>query len=118
MTDYTALREAAALLDEHAASVRMTHTIGPAYNDWTGESEAKADHDRHAALASSLRSIEAELDALREKAARYDWLTAHAYIGECFTDDGVALEVQNTDRRVPIDGPVDAAIDAARKGES
>lgn len=46
-------------------------------------------------------------------ARRYRWLTKHAYIGECFTDNGVFLEVQNTDRRVPIDGSVDAAIDAA-----
>jgi hypothetical protein len=46
-------------------------------------------------------------------AKRYRWLTAHAYIGECFIEEGVVLEVQNTDRRVPISGSVDAAIDAA-----
>lgn len=106
MTDYTALREAAALLDEHAASVRMTHTIGPAYNDWTGESEAKADHDRHTTLATSLRAMDAELDALREDAERYRWLRSRL--------PGAAYRIAGVIYSEGGEG-VDAAIDAKRK---
>ena len=58
--------------------------------------------------------------ALRD-AARYRWLTAHAFVGECFTDDGTILEIQNTDRRVPDfvgrRSTVSAAIDAAIAAE-
>jgi hypothetical protein len=54
--------------------------------------------------------------ALRD-AARYRWLTEHAFIGECFTEDGTILDIQNTDRRVPDSvgkrATVSAAIDAA-----
>ena len=51
-------------------------------------------------------------------AARYRWLTRHAFIGECFTENGTVLEVQNTDRRVPINGAVNDAIDAAIAAEA
>ncbi|TFL14183.1 hypothetical protein CSC67_08505 [Pusillimonas caeni] len=54
-----------------------------------------------------------EVQTLRRKSARYDWLTRNAYIGECYTHEGTILEVQGTDRQVPIDSTVDAAIDAA-----
>jgi len=57
--------------------------------------------------------LEAENAALRADAERYRWLTKHAFICKCHTDDGVILQVHNTDRAVPISGPVDAAIDAA-----
>lgn len=61
-------------------------------------------HDRIAALEAAER--------------RYLWLTRHAYIGDCFTDEGTILEVQNMNSRVPIAGDVDRAIDAAIAAET
>ncbi|WP_148716456.1 hypothetical protein [Chitinolyticbacter meiyuanensis] len=58
----------------------------------------------------------------REDAARYRWLTQYAYVGECYTEVGMVLEIQNCDREVPSIGSgaclqgrerVAAAIDAA-----
>lgn len=53
-------------------------------------------------------------------AERYRWLTKHAYIGDCYTEDGVIKQVCNTDREVPAGewsslnkGSVGEAIDAA-----
>lgn len=78
-------------------------------------------------IAHNLKEVERTLDEFRQLAekrlerikelerieARYVWLTKHAYIGEFFTENGRVFEVHNTDREVPIEGPVDDAIDAA-----
>lgn len=65
-----------------------------------------------------------KLAELQREAARYRWLTQHAYIGPCFTDQvesGVILEVGGCDRRVPDEvgeyTDVGAAIDAAIAAE-
>ncbi|WP_406850075.1 ead/Ea22-like family protein [Chromobacterium phragmitis] len=57
---------------------------------------------------------------LEQDAARYRWLTQDAHIGECFTEQGIVLEICGTDREIPIlheratdRDEVDAAIDAA-----
>jgi hypothetical protein len=60
-----------------------------------------------------------ESEEWRRKAARYDWLTEAAYVGETFTHEGAVWEVHGTTREVPmygeVDETIDAAIDAARK---
>ena len=70
--------------------------------------------------AHILIELIAMLEAAQKDAARYRWLTEHAYIGECFTEQGRRLEVNNCDRQVPMReydgygrGKVDEAIDAA-----
>lgn len=74
----------------------------------------------HGHYSTMIEKVIGEMAELRKDAERYQWLTQHAYIGECGTDKGKVLEVCNTDREVPsIEYPgygkerVNAAIDAA-----
>ncbi|MGY8624274.1 ead/Ea22-like family protein [Chromobacterium violaceum] len=69
---------------------------------------------------ATIRAQAARIAELERDAARYRWLTQDAYIGECFTDRGVVLEICGTDREIPVfheratdREEVDAAIDAA-----
>ncbi len=64
-------------------------------------------------LYRTAKGMNERLETLQKDSDRYRWLTEHAYIGECFTEKGPILEVQNVEREVPIDDTVDAAIDAA-----
>ncbi|AXE32745.1 hypothetical protein DK842_17730 [Chromobacterium phragmitis] len=72
------------------------------------------------ALLGHIDAQAARIAELERVAARYRWLTQDAYIGECFTDRGVVLEICGTDREIPVfheratdREEVDAAIDAA-----
>ncbi|AXE37160.1 hypothetical protein [Chromobacterium phragmitis] len=72
-------------------------------------------------VAAEIRGeLGSRIATLERDAARYRWLTQEAYIGECFTDRGVVLEIRGTDREIPVfheratdREEVDAAIDAA-----
>ncbi|MDR6447432.1 hypothetical protein J2794_003548 [Paraburkholderia terricola] len=66
-----------------------------------------------ARVAPQLAKRQVALTDDARDAARYRWLTKHAYVGECNTYEGAVLEVFGTGRRVAKRGSIGEAIDAA-----
>lgn len=79
-----------------------------------------------AANPGTIRALLAEVEALRQKAARYDWLlTNWGYVTETYTDGGPYVESVylvskddgwDTDPD-SLDAAIDAAIDAAQSAK-
>ncbi|MGE5650911.1 MAG: hypothetical protein ACM34A_12010 [Bacillota bacterium] len=87
------------------------YTQAPTYDMHRKDDFAAFEYAWKAALSAQGQQSEDARDA-----ARYRWLTEHAYIKRCLTERGEIFLVGNVERKVPVDDSypsVSAAIDAA-----
>lgn len=64
MNTINLLENAAALLDGEAMALRLAHTSGPDFNDWTGEEQAKREHDDMKSTSEQLYALAQKMSAL------------------------------------------------------